>query len=133
MTGRKQPERVAHHCRQTMGRTQRSAFASRCPKICTMRSVGSAVMLVEQISSRQACCSLRGSACRFRAPRRRSRQCSSLLLIFLCRRGRPVGGVPEDPATISQWLGNCAPATDMNLAHARHRGKVQDFSGPLQA
>ena len=48
----KQPGNVAHHCLQTMGRTQRSALASRCPKICTMRSVGSAVMLVEQISSR---------------------------------------------------------------------------------
>ncbi len=72
-----------------------------------MRSVGSAVMLVEQTSSGYACCSLRGSACRLRAPRRRSRQCSSLLLIFLCRRGRPVGGVPVDPTVISQWVSGC--------------------------
>lgn len=83
-----------HHCLQTIGSTNRSALGSRCPNICTRRSEGSAMMLVELCSSGYTCCSLRGSACLFLEPLARPAQLSSVLC-FLCRRGRAVGVLPE--------------------------------------
>lgn len=61
-------KRGAHHCLQTMGSMKRRALESRCPKICTNRSEGSAVMLMELISSGYTCCSLGGNAWRFLEP-----------------------------------------------------------------
>ncbi len=93
---------IAHHCRQTMGSTKRSALGLRCPKICTSRSEGSAMMLVELTSSGWLCHRLRGNALRFLEPLARPVQPSSLLC-FLCRctRGVDVLAAPTRQRSLS--------------------------------